>query len=316
MASGSYSKKIVTSEPAQTIIPPRATRQLPVVSATNNPPAHTTHATRTTDTTQTTARPLPVKAKRPQRVVDEFAPHPLQPLAKHTFWLKPFLICMVVVIAAALTLSYAGIFQRPGPSQVILASNAQVFPIQVGGTLGAVNAWQGSNGPVTPKTPIPTHTGPYSVVGPNSLSVAFMNSVLAYYHSPAAGKAQALWNDGVKYGLDSAYALAFFMHESSFGTTGVARVTLSLSNMRCVPEYRCYNVSSNDGGYSAFDTWEQGFEAWFKLIRNLYVAYWGRITVDQIIPKYAPSSDHNNEAEYIASLKHIIDTWRAGVIQV
>jgi hypothetical protein len=254
-----------------------------------------------------------VKAKRPERVVDEFAPYPL---TKHTFWLKPFLICMVVVIAAALTLSYAGIFQRPGPSQVILASNAQVFPIQVGGTLGAVNAWQNSNGPVAPKTPIPTNKGPYSVVGSNSLSVAFMNKVLAYYHSPAAGKAQALWDDGVKYGLDSAYALAFFMHESSFGTAGVARVTLSLSNMRCVPEYRCYNVSGNDGGYSAFDTWEQGFEAWFKLIRNLYVAYWGRITVDQIIPKYAPSSDNNNEAAYIASLKRTIDTWRAGIVQV
>lgn len=312
MASGSYSKKIVTPEPTQTIIPQRATRQLPVVSATNNPPAPPIPSAHTAPISRTSARQLPVKAKRPERVVDEFASHPL---ARHTFWLKPFLICMVVVIAAALTLSYAGIFQRPGPSQVILASNAQVFPIQVGGTLGAVNAWQNSNGPVAPKTPIPTNKGPYSVVGPNSLSVAFMNKVLAYYHSPAAGKAQALWDDGVKYGLDSAYALAFFMHESSFGTTGVARVTLSLSNMRCVPEYRCYNVSGNDGGYSAFDTWEQGFEAWFKLIRNLYVAYWGRVTIDQIIPKYAPSSDNNNEAAYIASLEHIIDTWRAGVVQ-
>jgi hypothetical protein len=102
------------------------------------------------------------------------------------------------------------------------------------------------------------------------------------------------------------------MHESLFGTTGVARVTLSLSNMRCVPEYRCLN---ENGGYAIFDTWEQSFEAWFKLIRNLYVAYWGRVTVDQIIPKYAPNSDHNNEAGYIASLKRTIDTWHAGVIQ-
>ena len=306
MASGSYSKKIVTSEPAQVIIPPRATRQLPALTAPNK-----LQDRPQTQNQTTTARPLPTK--RSQRIVDEYRPHPL---AKHSYWMTPFIVTMVVVVAAAITLSYAGIFQRPGPSQVILASNAQVFPIQVGGTLGAVNAWQGSNGPVAPKTPIPTHSGPYSVVGPNTLSVAFMNSVLAYYHSPAAGKAQALYDDGVKYGLDSAFALAFFMHESSFGTAGVARVTLSLSNMRCVPEYRCYNVAGNDGGYSAFDTWEQGFEAWFKLIRNLYVAYWGRITVDQIIPKYAPSSDNNNEAEYIASLKHIVDTWRAGTIQV
>ncbi|MDQ6643585.1 MAG: glucosaminidase domain-containing protein, partial [Chloroflexota bacterium] len=176
-----------------------------------------------------------------------------------------------------------------------------------------VNAWANSNGPVSPKAPIPTNLGPYSVVGKPSLSVDFMNKVLAYYHSPAAGKAQMLYDDGIKYGLDPAYALAFFMHESSFGTTGVARVTLSLSNMRCVPEYRCLQ---ENGGYAIFDTWDQSFEAWFKLIRNLYVGYWGRVTVDQIIPKYAPNSDNNNEAGYIASLKHTIDTWRAGIIQL
>jgi hypothetical protein len=181
----------------------------------------------------------------------------------------------------------------------------------VGGSLGVVNVWQNSNGPQPPKVPIPANPGPYSVVGKPSLTVDFMNRVLAYYHSPAAGKAQALYDDGIKYGLDPAYALAFFMHESLFGTTGVARVTLSLSNMRCVPDYRCLQ---ENGGYAIFNTWEQGFESWFKLIRNLYVGYWGRITVDQIIPKYAPSSDNNNEAGYIASLKHTIDTWHAGII--
>jgi hypothetical protein len=251
-------------------------------------------------------RPLPVK--RPPHVVDEFVEHPL---TRHVPWLRPFLLSMVVVVISAFVLIYAGWFQRPGPPQLVISSNGQVFPIQVGGTLGAVNAWTNSNGPTVPKTPIPTNPGPYSVVGKNSLSVAFMNQVLAYYHSPATGKAQSLYDDGVKYGLDSAYALAFFMHESSFGTTGVARVTLSLSNMRCVPEYPCLN---ENGGYAIFKNWEQGFEAWFKLIRNLYVAYWGRITIDQIIPKYAPNSDGNNEAGYIASLKHTIDTWRAGAI--
>lgn len=294
MASGNYTKKVIAPEPVQPIIPPRSTRQLPVVNAPS---------------LQATTNPL--LGRRVRKVVDEYAPHPL---AQYSVMLKPFIICMVIVIASAITLTYAGVFQRPGPSQLVIATNAQVFSIQVGGTLNAVNAWTQSNGPTTPVVPIPKHLGPYSVVGQNSLSVAFMNKLLAYYHSPTAGMAQALWDDGVKYGLDSAYALAFFMHESSFGTTGVARVTLSLSNMRCVPEYHCYNVAGNDGGYAIFDTWQQGFEAWFKLIRDLYVGYWGRITIDQIIPKYAPNSDGNNEAEYIASLKHTIDTWRAGII--
>ncbi|MFL5626014.1 MAG: hypothetical protein ACJ788_10530 [Ktedonobacteraceae bacterium] len=295
MASGNYAKKFEAPEPTTTVIPPRATRQLP---ALNNEE----------EAKKTTASLPKARPVRSPQVVDEFKEHQL---TRHGPWLRPLVICMVVGAVAIFVLISAGLFQRPGSPQLIVATNAQVFPIQVGGTLGAVNTWTNSNGPIALKTPIPSHVGPYSVVGRNSLSVDFMNRVLAHYHSPAAGKAQALYNDGVKYGLDSAYALAFFMHESLFGTTGVARVTLSLSNMRCVPEYRCLN---ENGGYAIFDTWEQSFEAWFKLIRNLYVAYWGRITVDQIIPKYAPNSDHNNEAAYIAALKHTIDTWHAGII--
>jgi len=296
MASGSYSdygaKKVILPEPEQMSIPlrARATQQLP---ALKEPEVKET-------------RPLPIK--RPPRVVNEFEEHPL---TRHVPWLRTFYVSMIVIIIAAFVLISAGWFQRPGVPQLVISSNAQVFPIQVGGTLSAVNAWANSNGPADPKTPIPTNPGPYSVVGPNSLSVGFMNQVLAYYHSPAAGKAQALYDEGVKYGLDSAYALAFFMHESSFGTTGVARVTLSLSNMRCVPQFPCLN---ENGGYAIFKSWEQGFEEWFKLIRNLYVAIWGRVTVDQIIPKYAPNSDGNNEAGYIATLKHTISTWRAGII--
>ncbi|TMD33122.1 MAG: hypothetical protein E6J04_08990 [Chloroflexi bacterium] len=295
MASGNYAtRKSISPESVQTPVPLRAnaTRQLPIVPDTDEP--------RTTK---------PLVLRRPTFVVDEFRESSLK---RHKHWLNPFLITMVVVVIAVLVLISAGSFQRPGPSQLVISPNGQVFPIQVGGTISNVKAWESSNGPVSPKTAIPTKPGPYSVVGKPSLSVDFMNKVLAYYHSPAAGKAQALYNDGIKYGLDPAYALAFFMHESSFGTAGVARVTLSLSNMRCVPEYRCLQ---ENGGYAIFDTWEQGFEAWFKLIRNLYVAYWGRITVDQIIPKYAPNSDGNNEAGYIASLKHTIDVWRAGIVQ-
>ena len=297
MASGNYAaKKVIPPEPSQTPIPLRAnaTRHLPVVQ----------------EPEEQETRPLPLKRPTTTVVVNEFEEGPL---TRHSPWLRRIVIIMTVVVIAMLVLLSAGWYQRPGPPNLVIATNAQVFPIQVGGTLGAVNVWQNSNGPLPPKNPIPTKLGPYSVVGKNSLSVDFMNRVLAYYHSPAAGKAQALYDDGAKYGLDSAYALAFFMHESLFGTTGVARVTLSLSNMRCVPGYRCLQ---EHGGYAIFNNWEQGFEAWFKLIRNLYVSYWGRVTVDQIIPKYAPNSDGNNEAAYIATLKHTVDTWRAGIIPV
>ena len=114
----------------------------------------------------------------------------------------------------------------------------------------------------------------------------------------------------MKYGIDPAFALAFFMHESTFGTKGEASGSLSLGNIRCIPNFRCRD------NFAWFDTWEDGFQEWYKLMRNLYVAQWGLTTVDQIIPTYAPAADHNDESAYINSLKHSLDTWHAGQILV
>src|SRR5947209_15812849 len=46
----------------------------------------------------------------------------------------------------------------------------------------------------------------YNVVGAPTIIAAFINRVLDDYHSPAAGKGQALYDDGVKYGIDPVYA--------------------------------------------------------------------------------------------------------------
>ena len=82
-----------------------------------------------------------------------------------------------------------------------------------------------------------------SVLGPPTISAAFINQVLSVYHSPAEGLGQALYDDGIQYGIDPVYALAFFRHESSFGTTGEARKTLSLGNERCLPDRACSRSS-------------------------------------------------------------------------
>jgi len=146
------------------------------------------------------------------------------------------------------------------------------------------------------------------VLGPPTVSAAFINQVLASYQSPAAGTGQALLEDGVTYGVDPVFALAFFMHESSFGRTGVARFTLSLGNLRCIPLYSCI------AGFSAFPTWEAGYVAWYSLIRNVYVDTWRLSTVEQIIPTYAPAGDHNNVAGYINAVERAVDAWRSGQI--
>ena len=48
-------------------------------------------------------------------------------------------------------------------------------------------------------------TQTYSVPGQPSISADFINRVLDHYHSPAAGKGQALYDYGVKYGIDPVY---------------------------------------------------------------------------------------------------------------
>jgi hypothetical protein len=236
-----------------------------------------------------------------------------KPLARHRSWLLALvlsMVCIVIILGVAIS---ASMFQRPGPEQVIPYNSGQTFFIQVGGSYNAFNVWENSSGPIVAKTPIPTSTGPYSVLGKPTITADFINRVLASYGSPAAGLGQQMYDLGVKYGIDPVYALAFFMHESLFGTTGEARVTRSLGNLRCIPTRPC--IDQNRGGYAQMYSWTDGFEQWYKLIRNLYVAYWGRVTVDQIIPKYAPNSDGNNEAEYIATLKREVDVFRAGFLR-
>lgn len=151
---------------------------------------------------------------------------------------------------------------------------------------------------------------PYSVRRQPTVSADLINRVLAYYHSPAAGKGQALYNDGVKYGIDPVYALAFFRHESMFGTSGVATVTRSLGNIRASEGYQEYD------GYRKYRTWEEGFEDWYQLIAYQYVKQWGLTSVDQIIPVYAPSADNNDVTAYIESVKNAVDTWRNGYVVV
>jgi hypothetical protein len=150
----------------------------------------------------------------------------------------------------------------------------------------------------------------YDVEGKPTIDAHFINQVLASNGSPAQGKGQALYDLGVKYSIDPVYALAFFMHESSFGTTGVARVTHSLGNIRVTPGYQDYQ------GYRRYRSWEAGFEDWYKLIKIQYIEKWSLATVDQIVPVYAPGSDHNDVDAYIQAVKQAVDTWRSGMVQV
>jgi len=151
-------------------------------------------------------------------------------------------------------------------------------------------------------------SGSYSVIGQPTIRAEFINRVLSAYSSPAAGTGEAVFELGKKYDIDPVFALAFFEHESSFGTTGVARATLSPGNIRASAGY------AQIEGYRAYRSWTAGFEDWYQLIKNLYVGQWGLTTVEQIVPVYAPSSDNNDVSAYISAVENAVDQWRSGVV--
>lgn len=153
-----------------------------------------------------------------------------------------------------------------------------------------------------------SHANAHSIIGTPSLRPSFIDQVLAYAHSPAQGTGQALSDLSRAYHIDDAYALAFFEHESSFGLTGVARVTYSLGNIRCSAGYQCIS------GYRAYDNWVAGYSDWFHLMATLYIKEWHLTTVEQIIPVYAPSSDGNDVSGYIAAVEQAVDEWRRGEV--
>jgi hypothetical protein len=152
------------------------------------------------------------------------------------------------------------------------------------------------------------------VTGAPTISAAFIDSVLSAYGSPTAGTGQALYDLGVESGINPVYALAFFLHEDSFGETGIGAANHSLGNIRCSTGYRCQY------GFRYYATWPDAYQDWYSLILNGYVR--GQVTdsivghpcvtVDEIVPVYAPSSDHNDVAGYRAAIKHAVNTWRSG----
>jgi Mannosyl-glycoprotein endo-beta-N-acetylglucosaminidase len=312
MASGSYAKpkprKPIETE-VRSIVPPRATRQLSELVEEEEEGEASVFQARLTKALPPVHKTEKLNApSKVSRVVDEFAPHPF---TRHKVWLNPVVICMAVGAIFLAVLLSAGMFQRTGDPQLVDYTGGRSYSIQVGGASAAT--WQ-IDKPMSAKTAIPTQTGPYAVLSKPTISADFINQVLASYNSPAVGKGQALYDVGVKYGIDPAFALAFFMHESTFGTAGEARTTLSLGNLRCIPNYAC--VDQDRGGYASFASWEDGFRAWYELIRNYYVAQRGLTTIEKIIPTYAPAADNNDELAYISSLKRTIDTWHAGVLRV
>ncbi|MBX0327794.1 glucosaminidase domain-containing protein [Oscillochloris sp. ZM17-4] len=153
--------------------------------------------------------------------------------------------------------------------------------------------------------------GDYALQGAPSITAQQIDAILASYGSPAAGTGAAWYNLGLKYGIDPAYAVAFFIHESSAGTNAAwaglkpgGASTHNVGNIICAGYATCY------GRFRDYGSWDEGIEDWYRLIDVEYIKGRGTQTVKDIIPIYAPSFENDVQA-YINSVTNMVDGWRA-----
>ncbi len=148
--------------------------------------------------------------------------------------------------------------------------------------------------------------------GQPSISAIKILQVLQSYNSPAATAdfAADLYDLGIKYGVNPAYALGFFAFESQCGTAGIAVTTRSLGNVRYNPSgspvtYTQYN------GFRQYASWRDGAEDWYWVIRTYYLNAGTRDIYD-VTPIYAPASDHNDPQRYADIVYGLVQQWARG----
>jgi hypothetical protein len=167
------------------------------------------------------------------------------------------------------------------------------------------SARQAENSALAPIAP-----GEHSVVGPPTISADDVEAVLREYNSPAVGTGPIWIELGQKYGIDPAYALAFFVHESTAGTNpGWAGLKPGGASTHNVGNIICAGYSSCFGRFRDYSSWDEGIEDWYKLIANEYIDGRGTQTVEQIIPIYAPAFENNVNA-YINAVVSTVEGWR------
>ncbi len=191
-----------------------------------------------------------------------------------------------------------------GNSQEVYTADSSQFDKRIWQRQDFLRYWQGFASIVVPTAK--------SVIRAPTISADLINLILAQAGSPAAGQGQFFYDLGVKYTIDPAFALAFYKHESGFGTQGIARESLSIGNIRCAVNTMCITAQGSRyfcaqdpcEGFRAYSSWQESIEDWYQLIAGPDYARRGLITVALILPKYAPSADKNDEALYISSIEN------------
>lgn len=141
------------------------------------------------------------------------------------------------------------------------------------------------------------------------ISMEQFRKVLVQYKSPVAPIAGECYGMIVDHDLDPAVALAFFGHESVFGTRGLSTETLNWGNVR-TPVKPERAAGTHPRKFVIFRCWQDGLRDWCERINERYIAR-GLITPELAIPIYAPSSDGNDVERYIEHVNELVKRWMA-----
>lgn len=157
------------------------------------------------------------------------------------------------------------------------------------------------------------------VFGPPTISPARFAQVLRDAQSPVLAErpAQDYFAAIQAYGLDPAFLLAVFAHESRYGTDPRAVVnrygTKNWGNTRSlVAQVPGSVVLTDRGSFVKFQTWLDGLkDACARLVAPglPYVKAQAR-TVETVLPIWAPPTDQNNTAAYVGAVLGLMAQWR------
>jgi hypothetical protein len=181
-------------------------------------------------------------------------------------------------------------------------SNAVLYLILIGLILGLCYLFNTNPSLLRQVTASVSAATGNSLQGAPTITVQKMHDVLCGAGSPMCGQEQQLYNQGVAANINPADALAFYHHESNYGTAGVARTTRSLGNLKCYTGAPwCYD------GFAGYNSWLDGSQAWYNLIASYIKG--GLTTLPAIIHKYAPGSAGNDENAYVTSVELDVRAW-------
>jgi flagellum-specific peptidoglycan hydrolase FlgJ len=137
-----------------------------------------------------------------------------------------------------------------------------------------------------------------------SISAEYIDWELRKHKSPAAGMGAEMVRLGERYGIDPAFALAKFRSESTYGTSGVARTTKSVGNLRGTGPAGGYK------GFRRYNKWAEGLEDLYRLMaKDRRYLKAGRTTVEGIVPVYAPPHE-NPTGEIINRVRGFMGRYR------